>query len=120
MGLLSKLRGGATADVTAEEATRLLRDGALLVDVRERAEWEAGHAPRAKHHPLGRLHASMPSLPDHRTLVVVCRSGNRSGRATRMLRKAGFDAVNLRGGMHAWQAAGGGVVSTRGGRGRVA
>lgn len=119
MGLLARLRG-ADDEVSADQARALVGDGALLLDVRERAEWEAGHAPRARHLPLGRLAGATASLPDHRTLVVVCRSGNRSARATRQLRRAGFDAVNLRGGMRAWQAAGGAVVSTRGGRGRVA
>ncbi|MEZ5208358.1 MAG: rhodanese-like domain-containing protein [Acidimicrobiales bacterium] len=88
---------------------------ALLVDVRERSEWDAGHAPKAKHHPLGGLRASMGDLPVERTLVVVCRSGNRSARATKLLSKAGYDAVNLSGGMMAWQAAGQPVVSARAG-----
>jgi rhodanese-related sulfurtransferase len=119
MTLLTKLFGTA-AGVGPDEAQNLLKDGALLIDVREKTEWDAGHAPKAKHHPLGRLSTSMASLPTERTLVIVCRSGNRSGRATKMLTKAGFDAVNLEGGMTAWRAAGLPMVNAKGKKGTVA
>ncbi len=114
MGVFGSLFGSSMRSVDPDGAQELLRGGALLVDVRERSEWDGGHAPKAKHHPLGGLRTSMSDLPLDRTLVVVCRSGNRSTRATKMLTKAGYDAVNLTGGMMAWQAAGQPVVSARG------
>jgi rhodanese-related sulfurtransferase len=120
MSVLSKLFAPATRAVDPVGAKELLRSGAVLIDVRELGEWNAGHAPNAKHHPLGRLSASIAELPDQRTLVVVCRSGNRSARATKLLAKAGYDAVNLTGGMTAWRAAGLPVVNTRGRKGSVA
>ena len=121
MSVLSKLfRAPASPDVSATHAQDLLRAGAVLVDVREGREWDAGHAPKARHIPLGRLHSSMADLPQGRTLVVVCRSGNRSARATRQLTKAGLDAVNLHGGMTAWRAAGLPLVNSRGKKGTVA
>jgi len=121
MSVLSKLFGGAGATgVDAVEAQDFLEHGAVLVDVREKREWDAGHAPKAKHHPLGHLSASMDRLPHDRTLVVVCRSGNRSKRASKMLVRSGFDAVNLTGGMNAWRAAGQPVVNSRGKKGSVA
>jgi rhodanese-related sulfurtransferase len=110
MGLFSR-----TPAVDASRARDLIDDGAMLLDVRERGEWDAGHAPMARHVPLGRLAAEIPRLPTGRTVVVVCRSGNRSGHATKALLGAGLDAVNLSGGMNAWQRAGGAVVG-RGGR----
>jgi rhodanese-related sulfurtransferase len=120
MSVLSKLFGGSTTRSTDPvEAQDLVRDGAVLVDVREQGEWDAGHAPKAKHHPLGGLAGSMDRLPRGRTLVVVCRSGNRSARATKMLTQEGFDAVNLTGGMTAWKAAGYPVVNSRGRQGSV-
>jgi len=120
MSLLSKLFGtSAIAKVGPVRAQDLLRDGAVLVDVREKAEWDAGHAPKAKHHPLGGLANSMDRLPECRTIVVVCRSGNRSAQATKILTKAGFDAVNLTGGMTAWKAAGLPIVNKRGKKGTV-
>jgi rhodanese-related sulfurtransferase len=121
MSVLSKLFGApAATGVSAVEAQDLLRTGAVLVDVREQGEWEAGHAPKAKHHPLGSLHGALDRLPQGRTLVVACRSGTRSARATKLLTKAGFDAVNLDGGMTAWRAAGLPMINSRGKKGTVA
>ena len=120
MTVLSKLFGRSSAAVNPAQAQELLRQGAVLVDVREQREWDAGHAPKAKHIPLGRLHQSIDRLPENRTIVVVCRSGNRSGRATKALSKAGLDAVNLSGGMMAWKATGLSIVSSRGRKGTVA
>lgn len=114
-------RGTAgSTDLDVTQAQEILRAGGLLVDVRERNEWDAGHAPRAKHYPLSTLGSSIDRLPTERTIVVACRSGNRSKRATRLLRKQGFDARNLRGGMRAWRAAGQPLVSNRGRQGRIA
>jgi rhodanese-related sulfurtransferase len=119
MSVLSKWFGRSTTSVGPVEAHELQRRGALLVDVREKSEWDAGHAPKAKHHPLGGLPSSMSRLPEDRTLVVVCRSGNRSARASKLLAKAGFDAVNLTGGMTAWKASGLPMVNSRGKKGAV-
>jgi rhodanese-related sulfurtransferase len=93
--------------------------GAVLLDVREPDEWEAGHAPGARHVPLGRLPDHMGELARHEPLVVVCRSGHRSALATEWLAGAGFDAANLVGGMQAWAGAGRPVVTDDGGPGRV-
>ena len=119
MGLFSKLRGGDATKVTADEARERQRRGSLLIDVRGRDEWQAGHAPKARHHPLPELAGVVANLPHDRELLVICRSGNRSARAAKLLRRAGLDALDVAGGMRAWQQAGGAVVSTRGGRGRV-
>lgn len=78
--------------------------GVLLVDVREPSEWSAGHAPGALHRPLGELDAR--KLPNADRYFVICRSGNRSGRATEALVAAGLDAYNVEGGMTAWAKAG--------------
>ncbi|MCU0267668.1 MAG: rhodanese-like domain-containing protein [Acidimicrobiales bacterium] len=121
MGWFSRLRGSeGSSDLDVDDAREVLRNGGLLVDVRERNEWDAGHAPKAKHYPLRTLPSSIERLPADRTLVVVCRSGNRSKRATRLLRKEGLDARNLRGGMTAWRAAGQPLVNSRGRTGTVA
>lgn len=119
MSVLSKLFGTRTVGVDAVEARELQRSGAVVIDVREQGEWDAGHIAQAKHHPLGGLSSSMGRLPEGRTLVVVCRSGNRSARATKVLSNAGFDAVNLDGGMAAWNAAGLPIVNSRGKKGSL-
>ncbi len=90
----------------ATDAARLLAGGAMLLDVREAGEWAAGHVPGARHMPLRVLPDLVAHLPRDRKIVVVCRSGRRSAHGTTLLRRAGLDAVNLRGGMQAWAAAG--------------
>ncbi|HET9443756.1 MAG TPA: rhodanese-like domain-containing protein [Acidimicrobiales bacterium] len=108
-----------TPEIEAGEAGRQAEDGSLLLDVREEGEFEAGHAPGARHLPLGRLAAEHTTLPRDRTIIAVCRSGGRSARATMALRGAGYDVVNLAGGMQAWAAAGLPVVTPAGQPGEV-
>ena len=101
----------APQNVNVEEAQALINEGALLLDVREDAEWEAGHAP-------GALHVSLSEVPDHvadlasdRVIVCVCRSGARSARAANFLLENGFQAVNLEGGMISWHTDGAAIVA---------
>lgn len=108
------------AGVGPAEAEELIEQGAMLLDVRELSEWDAGHAPVATHVPLGDLAEQIEDLPDDRRIVVVCRSGGRSARATAFLVGSGRDAVNLEGGMQAWAAAGLAVEGADGGAGYVA
>jgi rhodanese-related sulfurtransferase len=91
--------------------------GAVLLDVREDDEWAAGHAPGAVHLALSRLHPDR--LPAADTYLVICRSGNRSGRVVAALTNAGFDARNVAGGMNAWAADGLPVVRSDGRPGTV-
>lgn len=76
--------------------------GALLVDVREPHEYEAGHAPGARLIPLGQLSREIPNLPRTGEILFMCRSGSRSGRATEIAGQAGLRAKNVRGGMISW------------------
>ena len=106
--------------VSPAQAASLADGGALLLDVREPYEWQAGHAPRARHIPLGQLPRRVAELPDRRAVVTVCRSGARSARAAAMLARDGREVSNLAGGMRAWARAGLPVVARGGGAGRVA
>ena len=86
-----------------------LPDDAVLLDVREPHEWEAGHAPNAVHVPMGELGsrlADLPAVEADEKLYIVCRGGGRSSRATEALGQAGYPAVNVAGGMTAWSLAG--------------
>lgn len=95
-------------------ALSLLEGDAVLLDVRERNEWDAGHAPHAAHIPLGELSVETAWMSRQRRVVVVCRSGRRSTFATAALRAAGVDALNLIGGMQAWRDAGAELVADHG------
>jgi rhodanese-related sulfurtransferase len=106
-------------EVLAADAAASVEGGALLLDVREPDEWLAGHAPDAQHIPLGQLGARFEELPKDRPIVCICRVGGRSARATEALRGAGYDVVNLAGGMRAWAAAGQPVVTDDGSPGAV-
>lgn len=115
MSLLQRLFKRPFARVTPAQAAELLESGAVLVDVREPHEWQAGHAPKARHIPLGQLERRLGELPPGRPLVTVCRSGARSSRAAALLAGQGRAVSNVSGGMHAWSRAGLPVVG-RGGR----
>lgn len=93
--------------VSAQEvAARLSRGEPLLVvDVREPNEYAGGHIPGSRLIPLGSLAQRLAELPRDRSIVAVCRSGARSASATRQLKAAGYEVVNMAGGMLAWQGA---------------
>ncbi len=101
-----RLSGVEQADTL--KATRLYNDDALVLDVREDNEYAAGHIPRAKHIPVGKLGGRLGELDKFRDkpVLVTCRSGHRSARACRILKKAGFATVyNQAGGILAWERA---------------
>jgi len=91
----------------------------LHLDVREDHEWEHGHDPDAVHVPMADLPGYLDRLDPDRRIVVICRSGNRSGKVTAWLCERGFDAVNMAGGMLAWAEAGRPVAAADGGPGVV-
>ncbi len=96
----------SAVDVT-EAQRRLASREAVLIDVREPDEWQEGHVAGAAHIPLGDLTARLAEVPRDRPVLLFCRSGNRSGRATALLREQGYDqATNVEGGITAWQRAG--------------
>lgn len=101
---------GSLGNVTVEEAIELSNEGAILIDVREQWEWDAGHAPNATHIPLGSLGDHVDELPETEAVLIICHSGSRSLRAAEALAEAGYQAVNVLGGMTAWEQSGGVVV----------
>jgi rhodanese-related sulfurtransferase len=72
---LKSLFAGPYETVSPPRAAALAADGAVLPDVREPHEWQVGHAPKARHIPLGQLARRAGELPDGRAVVTVCRSG---------------------------------------------
>lgn len=91
--------------LSPERVSSMARSGqALIIDVREGSEYRLGHIPRAKHISLSQLTQRLKEVPKEKTVVVVCRSGNRSSRAAALLEEAGFRNVfNMAGGMDHWK-----------------
>lgn len=107
MHFLKSLFGGDKAlDVGEVKAALDGKQPLVILDVRSADEYRAGHIAGALLIPLGELRGRMNELPKDRQILCVCRSGARSGSAVGHLTGAGFDAVNLRGGMMSWQGAG--------------
>ena len=90
------------------EATRLINQDALVLDVREDKEFAAGRIPNSRHIPLGQLGNHIKELEKYKgkPILISCRSGQRSAHACGVLKKQGFENVyNLAGGMMAWEQA---------------
>jgi rhodanese-related sulfurtransferase len=99
------------AQIPAEDAIALVAGDGWLLDVREQDEWDAVHSPDAHLIPMYEVMGRVNEIPDDVPLVVICHSGYRSWQVTKALVDLGYDAVNVSGGMEAWQSAGGVVVS---------
>ena len=101
----NRFRGVKDVDLAA--ALQLINHkNATILDVREPREYDAGHLLNSKLIPLGKLKERMGELESHKDqpILVVCRSGNRSGTACFLLGRRGFSRVyNLAGGVQAWQ-----------------
>ncbi len=96
--------------ISVQQAAALQKNGAVLVDVREPEEFEAVSAPGAILIPLSLIQREGLSAfntadinPQTEGLLLICRSGGRSGMVCEAL---GESAINVEGGMIAWQAAG--------------
>jgi rhodanese-related sulfurtransferase len=94
-------------NVNVDEAYQLVEEGAFLLDVRTREEWNDFHAPQATLIPLDELESRANEVPSDQDVVVICRSGNRSQTGRDILLAAGHPSVtSVDGGMNAWQSAG--------------
>ncbi len=88
----------------AELAERMNTDVLTVIDVRGRAEWEAGHLPGVLNIPVGYLTDRLTEIPASRPVVVHCQSGGRSAIAASVLAAHGrSDVMNLAGGFTEWQ-----------------
>jgi hydroxyacylglutathione hydrolase len=95
--------------ISVEELQRERESGRApeVLDVRQDAEWRAGHLAGARHMEVGRLLIGGQSLPQDNPLVVHCGHADRSTVAISLLQQRGYDNLRLLyGGMSAWQAAG--------------
>ena len=106
-------------EVSADKAMALIADGAVLIDIREPNEWQAGHAPMATHIPIGELGAAAQGLSTADALIFICRSGRRSDQAVGARVRPRVKPHNHTGGLQAWELAGGAVVRDDGSTGMV-
>lgn len=100
---------GTIANTSVSAAVpRVARGEVTVIDVRNRSEYEAGHIPGALHIPVGYLSERLEEIPRDKPLVLQCQGGGRSAIATSVLQRLGVTgAMNLAGGIVAWQRASG-------------
>jgi rhodanese-related sulfurtransferase len=92
-------------DLTPEEVDEQVKAGAVLIDVREPAEYAAERIAGSKLVPLSSLNAS--AIPTDRPVIFQCGTGKRSAMAVHIVQQAGLQhSRHLRGGLQAWKAAG--------------
>ncbi|MBT2282462.1 rhodanese-like domain-containing protein [Paenibacillus polymyxa] len=91
-------------EIAPQEVAERLNKGETLtmLDVREPEEWMEGHVAGANHIPLGELDVRHEELDPSQEIIVICRSGNRSGKACELLNEKGFKVLNMTGGLNAW------------------
>ena len=83
------------------------RDDVVLLDVREQHEYDAGHIPGVVLLPTSTYPSWLDEIPTDKTVIVTCRTGNRSGQITALLKAEGFDNVhNMLGGIVEWDRRG--------------
>ncbi len=90
--------------IPIEEIEERAKNGGLILDVREEAEYAFGHIDGAKSIPMGELDARLGEMDQNQEIYVICRTGNRSDLAAQKLESAGFTKVyNVLPGMTGWQ-----------------
>lgn len=104
--LFGRIAGGAAPQVGAFEAVNLInRRDAVIIDVRDKGDFAAGHVPNARHIPLADLAGRIGELEKFkaRPVLVTCAPGNAAVKVCTTLKQAGFQEVlALRGGMSGW------------------
>lgn len=96
-------RGGKA--LSLQELTRLVnKDEAVVVDVREKKEYKAGHIVDAIHIAHQKLASRLSELEKHKSkiIIVVDKAGQHTGAAVKVLKDAGFSANRMQGGMAEW------------------
>lgn len=93
-------------EVSVEEAAGRIKEGAVLLDVRNQDEFDQERIAGSQFITLSELQQRSAELPKDREIVVQCKSGGRSAQAAAWLNRNGFSAVNLKGGIDDWKLSG--------------
>ncbi len=93
MGLLSSIFGGTKVDFK-----EMVKDGAVILDVRTPAEYNGGHIKGSINIPLQSLEKNLEKLKKDKTIITCCASGMRSASAKSVLKSKGFEDVHNGGG----------------------
>lgn len=94
----SNILNGAVDTVQWHEIDRIIRDGGLLIDVREPIEREMGYIQGSINIPLGEIRGRLSELPQGQTIYITCQVGLRGYLASRILVENGYKVKNLDGG----------------------
>jgi rhodanese-related sulfurtransferase len=100
-----RARVQAFAALSAMQAVRLMNQGALVLDLRAKELFDAGHIADARNVPAASLESEVDSLKKwrDRNVITYCNDGRDGANAARTLMKSGFTKVfNLEGGLNAW------------------
>lgn len=107
MNILKMIFGGGQAISIDDLKAKFDNDETpFVIDVRQVHEYQAAHLKGTQLIPLNQLKQHFDDLPQDREIICFCRTGSRSSLAARQLNAAGYEAVNVRGGILAWQRAG--------------
>lgn len=100
-----QMRGRALLEISTAEVVRMINRGATVVDIRDKARFDAGHVVESVHMAADELaRGEEGRIKKKRGVVVICENGGQSYRAVKALRAAGFDgAFSLKGGIGSWQ-----------------
>ncbi len=95
------------AQATIPELTAAMASGnARVIDVREQFEYSDGHVAGSVWLPMSSVPANVDEFRGDAPVYVICRTGNRSGQVVMWLARQGVEAINVQGGIVAWQQAG--------------
>ena len=101
----------SVSEASVDELESALQAGAVLIDVRQPNEYEAGHVPGSVLVPLASVPDTLDVFASDVPTFVICKTGARSYRACEFLEDQGLAAINVEGGIMAWIISGRGTVT---------
>ena len=93
---------GAIRRISPDQANELVKNGALIVDVRQGSEFGSGHVKNAINIPLNSISKIAKKASKDQDIIVYCHSGARSNSASKQLKSLGYTKVHDMGPMHRW------------------